>query len=145
MNSEKSVGRMIGILSNQIKRQFDDSTSKNGLTPVQGRILYFIYKNWESKDVFQRDIENEFNLRRPTATGILQLMEKNGMISRDVVTYDARLKKITLTEKAINIQGLVSQCIEDLEERLTKDISEDELKVFFTVMNKISQNLDNTK
>ncbi len=36
----------------------------------------------EGKEIFQKDIEAEFNIRRSTATGILKLMEKNGFINR---------------------------------------------------------------
>ena len=35
--------------------------------------------------MFQRDVEAEFNIRRSTATGILQLMEKNGFLLREPV------------------------------------------------------------
>ena len=58
----------------------------------------------EGKDVFQRDLEEEFSVRRSTATGILQLMEKNELITREPVSHDARLKKLVLTPKAIEIQ-----------------------------------------
>jgi DNA-binding MarR family transcriptional regulator len=47
---------------------------------------------------------------------MLKLMEKNGLISRVAVDYDARLKKIVLTEKAIQIHQKATHNIELLEE-----------------------------
>ena len=42
-------------------------------------------------------------------------MEKNGLIKRENVSKDARLKKIVLTQKAMEIRKNVSKAIEDVE------------------------------
>ena len=42
MERDIAIGRIIGILSNQIKRQFDSSASKTGVTGVQGRVLHYL-------------------------------------------------------------------------------------------------------
>ena len=93
------------------------------------------------KDIFQRDIEEEFSVRRSTATGILQLMEKNNLIKREPVSYDARLKKIVLTQKALDIQNEINQEIKAHDKKLSKDISKDDLEIFFKVMKQIRKNL----
>ena len=49
-------------------------------------------------DTFPKDIEKEFSINRSTTSEMLKLMCKNGMITREEVDYDARLKKIVLTE-----------------------------------------------
>ena len=41
-----------------------------------------------SSDVFQKDIEEEYSLRPPTAT---ELLKKNGLIYREAVASDARI------------------------------------------------------
>ena len=45
------------------------------------------------KIVFQKDIEATFNIRRSTATGLLQCFRGNGFVKRVSVDYDARFKK----------------------------------------------------
>ena len=70
-------------------------------TGMQGWIIGFLHRN-EDRDMFQRDVEAEFNIRRSTATGILQLMEKTAS-SAGAVAYDARLKKLVLTPKALAV------------------------------------------
>ena len=101
MERDIAIGRIIGILSNQIKRQFDSSASKTGVTGVQGRVLHYLLGQPREQEIFQKDLEEEFNLRRSSATGILQLMEKNGYIERVPVEYDARLKKIVVLPKGL--------------------------------------------
>lgn len=142
MENSKDAGRMIGIVSNQIKRQFDDTISRGTLTGVQGRFLHFILAQSAERDIFQKDLEEEFNLRRSTATGILQLMEKNDLLYREGVSYDARLKKIVVTVKGARIKGAVVESIRVLEEKIKSGISDEDLDAFFRVIKQMSKNLE---
>lgn len=145
MSDPQDAGRVIGMVSNQIKRQLDEFTSRSTLTGMQGRFLHFIlakYGESTETEVFQRDLEEEFNLRRSTATGILQLMEKNGLLYRESVAYDARLKKIVITEKGMRMREQVVENFRVLEERLQCGISPEDLAVFFRVMERMSKNLE---
>lgn len=142
MDKNKDAGRVIGIVSNQIKRQLDGVISQDSITGMQGRFLHFILSRSAEQDVFQKDLEEEFNLRRSTATGILQLMEKGGLLYRKSVDYDARLRKIVVTEKGEQQKAQVEESIRILEERLRRGISKADLAVFFHVMEQMSKNLD---
>ena len=75
--------RLIATLSNLIRRKIDSAEGVGGLTPAQNGILHFILGRCREQDLFQKDIEEEFNLRRPTATEILKLMERKGLIYRE--------------------------------------------------------------
>lgn len=142
MENSKDAGRMIGIISNQIKRQFDDTTSRGTLTGMQERFLHFILAHSSEQDVFQKDLEEEFNLRRSTATGILQLMEKNNLLYRESVDYDARLKKIVVTEKGAQMKKKVVESIRILEEKIKYGIADGDMDTFFRVMQQMSKNLE---
>ncbi len=48
----------------------------------------------EDQPVFQKDLESAFHIRRSTATGILQIMVRDGLIVREPVEDDARLKRL---------------------------------------------------
>lgn len=141
MDNNKDAGRVIGMVSNQLKRQLDNTTLNDTLTGMQGRFLHFILTYSVEHDVFQKDLEEEFNLRRSTATGILQLMEKGGLLYRESVDYDARLKKIVVTEKGVQCKLQVEESIRTLEARLQRGISKADLEVFFRVMEQMSNNL----
>ncbi len=95
----------------------------------------------KNQDVFQRDLETEFEVRRSTMTGILQTMEKNGWILRVSVNYDARLKKLLMTEKAKQIMDKRASDIANFEKRLITGISREELDDFFVTIDKIKKNL----
>ncbi len=62
-------------------------------------------------------------------------MEKNGLIHREAMADDARLKRIILDEKALQYKDVVLADITNLEEELTAGIAEEDLDVFFRVSN----------
>ena len=68
-------------------------------------------------------------------------MEKNGLILREPVPYDNRLKKIVLTDKALTYRQQVVDDLTDLEEKLIEGISEEDLNIFFRVIEKMMDNL----
>ena len=79
----------------------------------------------------QRDVEAAFNLSRSTTTNILQLMEKNGIIRREGVDYDARLKRLVPTEKAVQMEEQVRECARLLEQRITRGLTDEQRAQLF--------------
>ena len=145
MERDIAIGRIIGILSNQIKRQFDSSASKTGVTGVQGRVLHYLLGQPRKQEIFQKDLEEEFNLRRSSATGILQLMEKNGYIERVPVEYDARLKKIVVPPKGLEASAAVDADIRYVESKLQDGLTEEELEIFRRAAKKMLRNLQQSR
>jgi DNA-binding MarR family transcriptional regulator len=141
MDKEIHIGRKIIILSKRLKRRLDNGTSKYGITGVQGRILGFISHNSEKRDIFQKDIEEELDIRRSSVTSVLQLMEKNGHIERVSVCKDARLKKIILTEKGTEIQRNVKNLILELEKSLIDELSDEELDLLVSLIDRLSNKI----
>ena len=145
MERDIAIGRIIGSLSNQIKRQFDSTASKTGVTGVQGRVLHYLLGQPREQEIFQKDLEEEFNLRRSSATGILQLMEKNGYIERVPVEYDARLKKIVVLPKGLEASAAVDADIRYVESKLQDGLTEEELEIFRRAAKKMLRNLQQSR
>ena len=144
MNQHKHIGFEIKTLSNLIKRQFDQSSNKkeiDNLTGTNGWVIGYLANN-QHRDVFQKDLELEFSIRRSTASKILQLMEKKGFIKRESVEYDARLKKLVLTEKALEVHAIAQQGINQLEKKISKGLTNEEIETFFKIAEKIKKNLE---
>lgn len=140
---EKMVGFQLRTLNNLIKRDVEKSKSEilGNSTGVHGWAIGYLYEN-SDREIFQKDFETHFSIRRSTATKMLQLMEKNGLVIRVPVETDARMKKIVLTEKAIDIHKKIIKDIKDREKRLTQGVTKEELDIFFSVTNRIKANLE---
>ena len=140
---KRLIGFEMRTVNNLIKRyvQSKKPPELDSSTGVHGWALRFFYEN-RGRDIFQRDFEERFSIRRSTATNMLKLMEKNGLIERFAVDYDARLKKIVLTEKAIDIHKRIVKSIDGCERMLSQGISPQELDIFFSTIDKIKANLE---
>ena len=144
MEYEKDIGFQIRALSHLVTRIVDQTAfTKEEIHPtgVQGWIIGYLYNN-RHKEVFQRDIQEQFSIRRSTVTGILQLMEKNGFITRSSVDRDARLKRLELTPKAVELHERVGRSIRQVEERLAQSLTEEEKSEFIRLCEKIRENLE---
>lgn len=138
---EKNIGKEIIVLSNRIKRRMRSAAESLGITDTQGRVLKYIWEESKSREVFQKDIEDEFDIRRSSVTQVIQLLERDGLIVRESVERDARLKKLVLTEKAIRIQEVMNGKIRELESQMQKDISEEEREILLNLLRKIKRNI----
>ncbi len=135
------IGRMIHTLANQMKRADVDIKGAEDLTPIQKHVLKYILLTTLCKDVYQKDIEEEFQIRKSTVTGILKLMEKNGFIKRECDKKDARLKRLVPTEKAEALRPSIMKHIQETEARLTEGVSQEELDICKKVMCRMFCNL----
>ncbi|MBE6780736.1 MAG: MarR family transcriptional regulator [Ruminococcaceae bacterium] len=144
MQHEKNIGFSIRRLSNYIRRDIEKSSASGKIVlpkGVHGWAIHYFYDN-RDKEVFQRDFENRFSIRRSTASSILKTMEQNGFIQRVSVESDARLKRIILTDKAIKIHEEIMKDIERRELRLRRGINEEEIDQFLSMVNRFIANLE---
>ncbi len=142
--SRTHIGFQVNTLSHLIKRFMDHTAfgpDRDPITGIQGWIIGYLYDNRE-KDVFQRDVQAHFSVRRSTVTGILQLMEKNGMITRRSVEYDARLKKLELTPAAIQRHERFHQHIRETEAQISNGLSPEERKDFIRLCEKLRLHIE---
>lgn len=139
------IGNDIRILSHQIHRWIENSPNKKKIDSVTGAnawiIGYISDKTKNNEDVFQKDLEKNFEITRSTASKVVNLMVEKGMVERQSVPWDARLKKLVLTDKGREINELMLEDFSVVEETLSKGFSEQELEQFFDYIHRMQQNM----
>ena len=143
MEKNDTLSFKIKTLSHLIKRTADNSSVREyyeGMTGVHSWIIGYLIDN-QNTDIYQRDIERHFNIRRSTATGILQLMEKNGMIERRADEKDGRMKKLILTDKARQTALIIKNEIAAIEKKMLRGISFEEAELCRETLKKMELNL----
>lgn len=139
---EKSIGLEIKKITVLMKRKMEKEIgSFQNITGNHSYILGYLYDN-SNKDIFQKDIEKIFSIRRSTATEILNIMEKNDLIKRLPCKEDSRKKKIVLTEKGEKIQKETISKINQFEKKLKSNLTQEELTKFFNTLDKIKSNIE---
>lgn len=144
MEERYRIGWHIKVLSNLIKREVGNYGCEKCSDELTGNnmfIIGYLAKNGE-KDIFQKDLEEIFSVRRSTMSAIILRMEKKGFLVRESVAYDARLKKLVLTEKGKRIHEMIESKVAETEEKLSACLSEDEKKTLCFLLEKLRQNLE---
>lgn len=143
MTNDQPLAFRIKSLNNQIRRYFERTAileNDANLTGMQYGILGFLAEQSSRTDVYQKDIEAEFNIRRSTASGMLKLLEKEGFIIRENDSGDTRLKKIIMSDRAKELNKVAKANMEKLQVLLTRGISDKEMEQFYATLKKISDN-----
>ena len=110
------INRIHHIISRKMDATVISSIDDN-LTVSQAYVIDFIYMEGKEKDIFD-------------------------LIQRVPVAEDARLKKIILTEKAMILNENISMAINSVENKLSENITLEEINVFYRVLDKIRNNLE---
>ena len=135
----KYLGILINKIANQLKRKMDKEMNENyNLTKTQSLVLSYINSN---KEIYQKDIEKRFSIRRSTATEILNLMEKRNLIKRIPSKIDKRLNNIKITEEGLKLEKIGKEKIKELEKQMTKSLTKEEKKELIRLLEKVEQNL----
>ena len=137
------TGRLVRMLNHQLKRNQkpEEAVEDDELTPMQRHILNYILLETLHRDIYQKNLEEEFQVRKSTVSGILKLIEKNGFIYRESVKEDARLKRILPTKKAEALRPSILEHIHATEIRMTEGVSEQDLFLCKKVLYQMCQNL----
>lgn len=138
----EDVGKSIMDTSRKIKNCLNSRFEQEGLTGLQARIIGFVeHSNQAGRDIFQKDIEVQFGIRRSSVTSVLNNLEKNGFICRQSVESDARLKKIVLTQKAKEIGCDHRQRVIRFENSLLENMTAQEIATLKTLLAKVEENV----
>lgn len=141
--TKERVGVEFRAVNNLIRRYFEFSSGKREIDRVTGNngwIIVYLAEH-PDQDVFQKDIEEHFTIAPSTVSKVLSLMEQKRLIQRLAVEQDARLKKVVLTDKALEIKEIMSQEAEKMETALLRGFGEEEVKTLLSYLNKMKENI----
>ena len=98
--------------------------------------------NHQNEDIYQKDLEEVLHLRRATVSGVLQTMEKHGLVERVLCDNDVRCKKIILKEKAKKMFDAKKIEFFKLEEVIKKGLSDEEIEIFCHIIESMQNNIN---
>lgn len=142
--NHKRLGFKLRVIQNKLKAIVcggKPPSSKGPQSQLQGGIVGYLYHHQE-QPVYQRDIEKEFRISGATATNTLQVMERNGLIVRKALDKDARLKRILMTEEAMQDHRRVEEQMNRMEQCMTRGLSAEETAELHRMLDIVMDNLE---
>lgn len=144
MERRDTIGYQIRLSHNQIHKIMEAKRTENehdlALTGMQRWTIGFL-KEHEGEEVYQKDIEAAFQVSRATASNMLSVMERKGLVERLPVEHDARLKRLVLTERGSAIIERVNADVREVENLLVAGLTEEEILAFKQTLTKVLANL----
>ena len=87
----------------------------------------------------QDEMAEAYTVDRAATTRSLQGLEKKGLVRREVDTFDRRIRRVYLTEKAMQYRTAIRRMADDLADALFEGMSEEEVKAFMEQVETMGQ------
>lgn len=141
MDSTDKIAILIKKICLEIDKFSNPILEPYGLTISQYKIIKYLFLH-PDEQVRQVDIERYFSMTNPTVTGLVQALEKKGMIERITNPNDSRSKILCLTQKTLDMKELLYSLGEELESKLTDKLTPEEKQELITLLKKLLQGGD---
>lgn len=128
----------LASLSKNYGEKLKNELERDGLKILYCRLLSALA---EEDGGTQLSLVERTGIKAPTVSIMLRQMEKLGLVLRKVDDYDLRKTHVNLTEKGREADKAAKDRIVQMQKNTFGNISEEDLKIFCSVLNTISGNL----
>ena len=147
MQKINDLGKLIGHTSVLFRRHLDQTISNalgDDAGVISGRNFWILryLEDHRGEDVFQRDLENVFKIRRSTVSKTVELMEQKHLLERVSVDGDARKKKLKLTAEADAVLADVKKAVEGLEACVRASFCPEDYETLMRLLRQLCAYLD---
>jgi DNA-binding MarR family transcriptional regulator len=139
---EQSLGYWVCSTAHALRKSLDAKLAQDGITFRQWEVLAMISIHGEQT---QRELGDRMGIEAPTLAGILDRMERDGVLERVPCSEDRRCKRIRATDKAEMLWERGVECAHETREQAAAGLSEEELAQFKELCSKIRHNLNGDK
>lgn len=123
MQLEECVNYLLTTAQHSVFLKMTEKLSVFDITPVQYAVLYCL---WENDKRSPKEIAERLKLENSTISGILERMEKKGLIERSISKEDRRYIQVMLTEKGANLKDAVLTAVEEVNNEVMSVFSDND-------------------
>ena len=138
---KRYIARDLSQLTNMLINRVTKYTNPmDYINFTQLGIMHYLLDN-QDKEICQKDIEIQMQLKKASITGALDSLEAKHAIKRIVDKNDRRKNIIVIDKEALKYKDKISMYLNNIEKKITQGINEKELDTFCMVMEKMISNL----
>jgi DNA-binding MarR family transcriptional regulator len=120
----KSIGFLLSKAYQRAWAIMREEIESYDLTPPQFGLLAFL---WQQDGMTQVELSEKGQIDRTTIGGLIDRLEKTGLVERRPHPQDRRAYKIHLTERGKELEGPLSECAGRSVSKFTKGLNENEV------------------
>jgi DNA-binding MarR family transcriptional regulator len=125
---------MFVLLAKRLRLEFESRLAPLGIHAGQDRLLQEL---WIEDGITQRQLIERLSVEPPTVTGILQRLEREGLLSREPDPDNRRVQRVYLTEAGRRLEEPVREVWRDVEEDFLRDLSRSERDQLLVLLTKL--------
>ena len=131
-----------GSLGRLVRRTLDRNVRNLGLSTAQIRVLIYLSGN---SGAVQHDIEESLSLARATVSQTVDSLEAMGLINREKVAADGRLRRLVLTDEGRRKLESSKRYADDVERSMLDAISSEERDAFIDICRRLRNVLEESQ
>lgn len=139
-DKELAFGPLLGHCSHLAKERMNARLAQYDITPVQTHVLLYLTR--VGGQIPQRILTDALRVKPSTVNGILDRLEKKGLVVRSVNDNDARQKLIAITPKGAEQLECFSAQFQMVEQVILRNFSPDETALFLKFLERVLRNLE---
>jgi DNA-binding MarR family transcriptional regulator len=131
----------LGRVVRRVQQYYEQRLHSFGLTPSQFFVLDTL---WSQDGVSIGELGEQVALDTSTLTGILDRLERNGLVERHQNPADRRSVLVILTDRARELEPQVMPVVKELDVSLRHPFSSADMSVFERLLDSFTDVLDKT-
>lgn len=121
-----------------MRKRLDERLSPYGLTTSQMELLGHLY---QSEPLGQHNLQLASGITAATLTGLLNTLERSGLVSRGPSATDARANVVSLTEAGTALFAKLVDVLHEFENDMMADLTAVDREAFDAQLTHIAANL----
>lgn len=117
------INYLLTTAQHKVFQEMSNKLEVFDVTPVQYGVMYCLWVGGKNKP---KEIAAELQLENSTISGVLDRMEKKGLIHRQVSKEDRRFIEVVLTEKGRILEKPILQAVEEVNVDVMSFMSQEE-------------------
>lgn len=134
----ETLPMLLNVTLDQVMPVYRDLFARHGLTEQQWRILRVL---WSEGAVTTTHLSRQTLLPAPSLVGILDRLEKKGLVARQRGQKDRRTVHVTATEQGRQLHEAVMPALERIHARVTGAVSPQEWRMMARTLDRISDTM----
>lgn len=138
MKLSNCINYLLTVSQHEVFLRFYTQLSPFGITPGQYGVLSVLWQS-EAGVVAPKDISNVLRLETSTVSGVLDKMQKLGLVHRTLDENDRRSIRVELTEAGWALRDKVLEAIQELNQEVSSSFTPEEWESLCSFLKKLGR------
>ena len=134
MDYNQCIKFLLTVAQHEVFLTFSENLSHFGITPGQYGVLACL---WRDGSLTPKEIAQNLRVENSTISGVLDRMQKRGLIDRVLDPNNRRSIRVEVTPEGLKIKDAVLQCIEELNDDVLKDFSVEDREKLVELLSRV--------